>query len=84
NNLGPTSRRPHRAKTHSGWEVSQPFPGIFYWTSRLGFRYQVDATGSQRLPDDQKPGQPVPTTEDGRGPRPAFRITVDLNWPRAA
>ncbi|MBK8459083.1 MAG: hypothetical protein IPL43_01740 [Micropruina sp.] len=84
NNLGPTSRRPHRAKTHSGWEVSQPFPGIFYWTSRLGFRYQVDATGSQQLPDDQKPGQPVPTTEDGRGPRPAHTTRTDLTWPKTA
>lgn len=49
NNLGPLSRRAHRAKTHSGWQVAQPFPGVFDWESPLGFRYRVDSTGSEEL-----------------------------------
>ena len=48
-NLGPLSRRAHRAKTHSGWQVAQPFPGVFEWRSPLGFRYRVDADGSHEL-----------------------------------
>ena len=48
-NLGPLSRRAHRAKTHSGWQVAQPFPGVFLWESPLGFRYRVDSTGSEEI-----------------------------------
>ena len=51
-NLAPLSRRAHRAKTHSGWQVAQPFPGVFLWESPLGFRYQVDASGCVELVDD--------------------------------
>lgn len=80
-NLGPLSRRPHRARTHSGWEIAQPFPGVYEWRSPLGFRYQVDASGSQEL----RPDQPVqPPRTDGRSHRPALPITIDLGWPRAA
>lgn len=52
NNLGPLARRPHRAKTHSGWQVAQPLPGVFEWRSPLGFRYRVDASGSHELTAD--------------------------------
>lgn len=44
-NLGPLSRRVHRAKTHGGWQLDQPKPGIFWWTSPAGQRYRV--TGSR-------------------------------------
>ncbi len=40
------------AKTHSGWQVAQPFPGVFEWRSPLGFRYRVDASGSHELTAD--------------------------------
>jgi hypothetical protein len=50
-NLGPLSRRVHRAKTHGGWRLEQPEPGVFTWTSPGGLRYQVSPLGSRRLED---------------------------------
>lgn len=44
-NLGPLRRKPHRAKTHAGWDVSQPQPGRFAWSSPLGRRYVVTQAG---------------------------------------
>ena len=32
-NLGPLSRKVHRAKTLGAWTLTQPVPGEFYWTS---------------------------------------------------
>lgn len=40
-NLGPLSRTVHRAKTHSRWHLDQHRPGIYEWTSPLGYRYSV-------------------------------------------
>jgi len=40
-NLGPLTRRAHRAKTHGGWQVTQPLPGTYLWRSPLGYRYLV-------------------------------------------
>lgn len=40
-NLGPLTRRVHRAKTHGGWQLSQLLPGIFHWTSPHGYQYLV-------------------------------------------
>lgn len=40
-NLGPLARRQHRAKTFAGWQLSQPWPGVFCWTSPLGYNYLV-------------------------------------------
>lgn len=67
-NLGPLARRAHNAKTHAGWRLDQPAPGLFHWTSPLGYRYRVDQDGSHELPPP-----PVP---------PPSRI--DLHWPHAA
>lgn len=50
-NLGPLGRRAHRVKTHGAWEVAQPEPGVFRFTSPLGYRYRVDRHGSHR-PDE--------------------------------
>lgn len=44
-NLGPLRRKPHRAKTHAGWRLAQHQPGTFTWTSPLGRRYLVTASG---------------------------------------
>lgn len=38
-NLGPLSRLAHRAKTHFGWRLFQPLPGVFLWQTPLGYRY---------------------------------------------
>ena len=47
-NLGPLDRRSHRAKTHTGWEVQQRAPGVFDWTSPLGYHYIVTRDGTHR------------------------------------
>jgi len=41
----------HRVKTHPGWQVQQPFPGIFLWRDPHGATYLVDHTGTRRLRD---------------------------------
>jgi hypothetical protein len=53
-NLGCLDRTSHRAKTHGGWRLRQPEPGVFDWTSPLGYHYRVDRWGTHRAngPDD--------------------------------
>ncbi len=48
-NLGPLSRKAHRAKTHGGWRLQQPRAGLFHWTSPSGQRYRVDGSGTIRF-----------------------------------
>lgn len=48
-NLGPLSRMPHRAKTHTALQVRQIAPGVFLWTTRLGQVLLVDADGTHDL-----------------------------------
>ncbi|HEX2856078.1 MAG TPA: hypothetical protein VHO26_01175 [Propionibacteriaceae bacterium] len=48
-NLSPVSRRAHRAKTHGGWTLTQPLPGILIWTSPHGHTYLVAAGQSVRI-----------------------------------
>lgn len=48
-NLGPLSRKVHRGKTHGGWQLSQPTPGVFCWRSPAGFDYRVSPSGTSRL-----------------------------------
>jgi hypothetical protein len=38
-NLGPLCRHHHRLKHEAGWELEQPTPGHFIWTSPLGHTY---------------------------------------------
>lgn len=40
-NLGPLTRKVHRAKTHGGYRLEQPLPGHYLWQTPLGFRYLV-------------------------------------------
>ncbi len=47
-NLGPLSRKTHRAKTHGKWKLEQPTPGVFHWTSPHGYHYTVTANGAIR------------------------------------
>ena len=49
-NLAPLTRLHHRIKTHSGWDVKQPFPGIHLWRSPHDRYYLVDNTGTRPLP----------------------------------
>ncbi|MGD8213747.1 hypothetical protein [Aestuariimicrobium sp. Y1814] len=73
-NLGYLSRKAHRAKTHAGWQLSQPTPGTFLWRSPLGFGYLVtpshtwlveDPTG-QVLPPQQQPPPRLPLNDADR------------------
>jgi hypothetical protein len=52
-NLGPLSRREHRAKTAGVWKVSQPVQGLYVWTSPTGQRFAVINGHTHRLPDLQ-------------------------------
>ena len=48
-NLGPLWRTPHRAKTHANWDLQQPRPGIFWWTTPTGgHRYRIGPNGTSR------------------------------------
>jgi hypothetical protein len=49
-NYGPMVTRHHRIKTHGGWAVRQPFPGIYLWRDPYGATYLVDHTGTRRIP----------------------------------
>lgn len=46
-NGGPCCRRHHRAKQASGWQLSQPRPGVFVWSTPHGRSYQ---TGPEPYP----------------------------------
>ena len=48
-NLGPLSRKAHRAKTFGTWHLNQPRPGIFWWHSPGGITYRVDPDGTTQL-----------------------------------
>ena len=48
-NYGPMTTRHHRIKTHGGWQVQQPFPGIYVFRDPHGAFYLVDHTGTRRL-----------------------------------
>ena len=50
-NYGPMTVFHHRIKTHGGWQVQQPFPGIYVWRDPHGAFYLVDHTGTRRLRD---------------------------------
>ena len=46
-NLAPMTRFHHRIKTHSNWQVAQPFNGVFVWRTPHGHHYLVDNTGTR-------------------------------------
>lgn len=62
-NLGPLSRRAHRAKTHGGWSHEQPQPGVYRWRSPAGYEYLVTAHGTTRLVTPQRQTRPVEEPE---------------------
>ena len=49
-NYGPMTVWHHRIKTHGGWQVRQPFPGLYLWRDPFGQAYLVDHTGTRTLP----------------------------------
>ena len=50
-NLGPLTRRVHRAKTANQWQVNQPCPGTFWWRSPRDQHYRVTPDGTTDLHD---------------------------------
>src|SRR5690606_7661715 len=46
-NYGPMTGQHHRIKTHGGWQVTQPYPGIYLWRDPHGTHYLVDHTGTR-------------------------------------
>lgn len=58
-NLGPLSRKVHRAKTAGLWQVSQSEPGVFRWTSPQGFRYEVSPQGTVALGRPERAAAPT-------------------------
>ena len=50
-NLGSLNRKAHRAKTHTLWRADQPRPGLFAWTTPLGYEYWVDRSGTHLSPE---------------------------------
>ena len=48
-NYGPMTTFHHRIKTHGGWQVRQPFPGVYVWRDPHGATYVVDHSGTRRL-----------------------------------
>lgn len=57
-NLAPLSRYAHRLKTHGGWHLDQPSPGVLVWTSPLGYRYLVTPDGTTTI------GRPQPRGDE--------------------
>ncbi len=48
-NLGPLTRRVHRAKTAGRWRLKQPRAGTFWWKTPQGNQYRVSPTGTDDL-----------------------------------
>ncbi|MGH3814319.1 MAG: DUF222 domain-containing protein [Pseudonocardiaceae bacterium] len=70
-NLGPGCRHDHRLKHEGGWQLHQPEPGLFRWTSRLGHTYSV------RPPPII---EPLPDPLPGTGPVPPLPARSDEDW----
>jgi hypothetical protein len=67
-NLGPLYSFHHRLKTHGGWRVDEPSPGVHVWTDPWGGTYVRDASGTRLLRPDRPPRTP-PVVEIYDGPR---------------
>ena len=75
-NLDPLGTWHHRLKTHGGWEVQQPAPGVHLWQDPYGGLYLRDATGTRPL-DWILPNGPADHL-DTRSGRPPSRGVVEI------
>src|SRR5690606_23389589 len=57
-NLASLTRFPHRLKTHGGWQLRQPVPGVYLWRSPHGYWWRVDHLGTHRLGRETIRGRP--------------------------
>ena len=54
-NYGPMTAFHHRLKTHGGWRVVQPLPGIYLWRDPTNTAtYLIDHTGTRRIEREDK------------------------------
>ena len=53
-NYGRMTAFHHRIKTHTDWQVRQPFPGIYVWRDPHGATYVVDHSGTRRVATDDR------------------------------
>ncbi len=51
-NYGPMTICHHRIKTFGGWQVKQPFAGIYLWRDPHGAYFLVDHSGTRRVAQD--------------------------------
>jgi Domain of unknown function (DUF222) len=70
-NLGNVCRHDHRLKHEGSWQLHQPEPGVFRWTSRLGHVYQLRTRPII---------EPLPTPLPRRGPAAPPFIRPDNDW----
>ncbi|MDX6371271.1 MAG: hypothetical protein QOD98_259, partial [Nocardioidaceae bacterium] len=73
-NYGPMTLPHHRIKTHSSWQVQQPFPGIYLWRDPHGAFYLVDHTGTRRIPGDTR--RPLTMEIYRHAPRIVFNLVA--------
>jgi hypothetical protein len=71
-NGGPLCRKDHRKKHRGGWQLTQPTPGRFHWTSPLGHIYRTRGE-----PLWAKLPEPVPADTAGGGGRKEQRSGTD-------
>jgi hypothetical protein len=57
-NLGALCRHHHRLKHEKDWQLEQPAPGHFRWTSPTGRRYATGSALSRGQPTDRQPTGP--------------------------
>jgi hypothetical protein len=68
-NGGPLHRRHHIDRTHHGWRLEQPEPGVFLWTSPTGHTYRADPEIVGPLLDDlQAPDRAPPAAAPSDSP----------------
>jgi len=76
-NLGPFGRREHRPKTFSRLYVRQRAPGVFEWTTPLGYHYRVDQSGTHSL---DPPIDPVETPDPSLVETSLLNTIIDYGW----
>jgi hypothetical protein len=65
-NLRPQGRLSHRIKTRGGWKVRTLDNHALEWTTKHGYKFRVDHTGTHPIADDDQPGE----ADTGTLPRP--------------
>jgi hypothetical protein len=53
-NLRPLRRFSHRVKTYAGWKVRALDDHALEWTTRHGYKFRVDHTGTHPITDDEQ------------------------------